>query len=90
MDGAPASVWSLPDITQSHTGCGSPATLNFHSKIINISAITDSLGGTWSTTSGVGTSNLIGVTRSGGSAGDCTISVDNVNARRTPVLRGVQ
>jgi hypothetical protein len=88
MDGSPASVWSLPKVSGTHN-CTSPAVLVFESKVINISGITDSLGGTWSATSGVGTSNLIGVTRSGGSAGSCVITVDNVNGRRTPRIESI-
>ncbi|MEX0800724.1 MAG: hypothetical protein WD379_05870, partial [Dehalococcoidia bacterium] len=88
-----AGPWSLPDNSQNNVGCASPVILNLGSKDINLPAgsITDGDGGTWTTSGGVGASNFITVSRTGGPAavGDCVMAIDDVNARRTPKLVAV-
>ncbi|MEX0800900.1 MAG: hypothetical protein WD379_06785, partial [Dehalococcoidia bacterium] len=94
-----AGPWSLPDNDAIAADCPNTAavvTLTFHSRAINLPAgsVTDSEGGTYGvgTISGSPNQNQVTVTRTAGTnvGTPCTVSVDDVNARRTPVLLSAQ
>lgn len=91
--------WSLPDNEGTVADCPNVSetiTLTFHSRAITLpsGSVTDDQGGTY----GAGTilaspnQNQVQVTRTGGTdtGASCTVNVDDVNNRRTPVLIDVQ